>query len=100
MAEMITRLALLQQTEWDAPAPCDQERHVFFSPQSGSVLLLLVVIEKFSGIPESAQRETTTRQRLLDLTQTGLDKIAHAKRIRTAEMLLDGCYGVFDATCV
>jgi hypothetical protein len=30
--------------------------------------------------PQSAQRETATRQRLLDLTRAGLDKIAHAKR--------------------
>ena len=37
--------------------------------------------------PQSAQRETTTRQRLLDLTQTGLDKIAHAKRCGTAEKI-------------
>ena len=31
--------------------------------------------------PHSAQRETTTRQRLLDLTQAVLDKIAHAQHI-------------------
>jgi transposase len=37
--------------------------------------------------PQSAQRETTTRQRLLDLTQAGLDKIEHAKRISTAEKI-------------
>jgi len=34
--------------------------------------------------PQSAQRETATRQRLLDLTRAGLDKIAHAKRPSTA----------------
>jgi transposase len=37
--------------------------------------------------PHSAQRETSTRQRLLDLTQAGLDKIAHAKRSSTAEKI-------------
>lgn len=37
--------------------------------------------------PQSAQRETDTRQRLLDLTQAGLDKIAHAKRRGTAEKI-------------
>jgi transposase len=37
--------------------------------------------------PQSAQRETATRRRLLDLTQAGLDKIAHAKRISTAEKI-------------
>lgn len=37
--------------------------------------------------PKSAQRETTTRQRLLDLTQSGLDKIAHAQRISTSEKI-------------
>lgn len=37
--------------------------------------------------PHSAQRETTTRQRLLDLTQAGLEKIAHAQRISTAEKI-------------
>lgn len=37
--------------------------------------------------PHSAQRETTTRQRLLDLTKAGLDKIAHAQRISTAEKI-------------
>jgi hypothetical protein len=37
--------------------------------------------------PQSAQRETATRQRLLDLTQGGLDKIAHAKRRSTAEKI-------------
>jgi hypothetical protein len=35
--------------------------------------------------PLTAQRETTTRQNLLDVTRQGLDKIA-------AELLLDGCY--------
>jgi hypothetical protein len=34
--------------------------------------------------PRSAQRETATRQRLLDLTRAGLDQIAHAKRRSTA----------------
>ena len=37
--------------------------------------------------PQSAQRETATRQRLLDLTRTRLDKIAHAKRRGTAEKI-------------
>ena len=37
--------------------------------------------------PHSAQRETTTRQRLLDLTQSGLEKIAHAQRVSTAEKI-------------
>jgi len=37
--------------------------------------------------PQSAQRETTTRQRLLDLTRTGLDRIAQAKRRGTAEKI-------------
>lgn len=37
--------------------------------------------------PQSARRETTTRQRLLDLTQAGLDKIAHAQRISNAEKI-------------
>ncbi len=37
--------------------------------------------------PQSAQRETATRQRLLDLTRAGLDKIAHAKRRSTAEKI-------------
>jgi hypothetical protein len=37
--------------------------------------------------PQSAQRETATRQRLLDLTQAGLDKIVHAKRRNTAEKI-------------
>jgi hypothetical protein len=35
--------------------------------------------------PQSAQRETATRQRLLDLTRAGLDKIANAKRRNSAE---------------
>lgn len=34
--------------------------------------------------PLSAQRETATRQRLLDLTRAGLDRIVHAKRRSTA----------------
>jgi hypothetical protein len=34
--------------------------------------------------PQSAHRETATRQRLLDATRAGLDKIAHAKRRSTA----------------
>jgi transposase len=34
--------------------------------------------------PQSAQRETATRQRLLELTRAGLDKIVHAKRRGTA----------------
>ena len=33
--------------------------------------------------PQSAQRETATRQRLLELTRAGLDQIAHAKRRST-----------------
>jgi hypothetical protein len=37
--------------------------------------------------PQSAQRETATRQRLLDLTRAGLDKIAHAKRRNSAEKI-------------
>lgn len=37
--------------------------------------------------PQSAQRETSTRQRLLDLTRAGLDKIAHAQRGATAEKI-------------
>jgi len=37
--------------------------------------------------PYSAQRETATRQRLLDLTKAGLDKIAQAKRHGTAEKI-------------
>jgi hypothetical protein len=37
--------------------------------------------------PQSAQRETTTRQRLLDLTRAGLDKITCAKRQSTAEKI-------------
>lgn len=37
--------------------------------------------------PQSAHRETATRQRLLDLTKTGLDKIVHAKRCSTAERI-------------
>ncbi len=37
--------------------------------------------------PQSAQRETETRQRLLDLTRAGLDKIAHSKRRSSAEKI-------------
>lgn len=37
--------------------------------------------------PQSAQRETATRQRLLDLTRAGLDKIAHTKRRGSAEKI-------------
>lgn len=37
--------------------------------------------------PQSAQRETETRQRLLDLTRAGLDKIAQAKRRSSAEKI-------------
>jgi len=37
--------------------------------------------------PQSAQRETATRQRLLDLTRAGLDKIVQAKHRSTAEKI-------------
>lgn len=37
--------------------------------------------------PQSAQRETSTRQRLLEATQAGLDKIAGARRRDSAEKI-------------
>ncbi len=37
--------------------------------------------------PQSAQRETATRRRLLDLTRAGLDKIAQAKHQSSAEKI-------------
>jgi transposase len=37
--------------------------------------------------PQSAMRETTTRERLLALTRAGLDKIVHAKRLASAEKI-------------